>query len=241
MIIMLKKGLSHIEVILAFVLFISAVTAMFLIFNPQPQKNSNNQQLNQIMQKFERDATTNFVEFGVKINSINSNNVSILISNYSISGENASSEDYAGNTLQAYAQQQGSSYIVCIQGNPLPNFLYLLLSPDVNQNSESGTCSVAGNESNYQIAGANSGTILSEKKILELNSSYYSNYNELKKTIGIPDNEEFSFEVVFDNKNSIEGSNNIPQNVQVSALSNNIEVLRQNGDRQFAKIGVKIW
>ena len=241
---MLKKGISHIEVILAFVIFISAVVFTLFFFQPEKGMESNVVlQLDDILSEVQKNTSTDVTELGIKLNG-DYQSLSVTLPNYPKMESNASAFDNMGNILPSYNIQNGNSYIACAassNASSLPSFFYERISPDITlNNANSGICS-SSNDTYYQIASVSDRKIVSELKLLEINKTYYQNYILLKNTFGIGRNQDFSFEIILPDGNIIGAYSTIPSNVEIFAINKEIEVLRQDGKIQFAEIRMRIW
>lgn len=238
---MLKKGISHIEVVLAFIIFMGAIIFIVLVFHPHIAPVDDSTQLSQLVESIKKSASTQIFEIGAKTDS-SEGSLSIKIPNLTLSNAGVRARDYLGNQANASAQQDGDDEIICLtasQNGEIPYFIYIELSTDITPIE--GGCQTAANESAYVISNINQRKVLSEKALLDLNNSYYSDYQSLKAGLGLPAGEEFSFKVTFKDGSSIEGSKTIPKNTEIFSINKNVEALRENGGVEFASINVKIW
>ena len=64
---MQKRGFSHIEVILAFMIFISATLFVFYFFNPTEKKYSTDYVIDGVYDKMEEMMSANSYNYGVMI------------------------------------------------------------------------------------------------------------------------------------------------------------------------------
>ena len=95
-------------------------------------------------------------------------------------------------------------------------------------------------EENYTIASTINKKVLSERKILELNESYYREYNGLREMLSLPGSVDFDFALLLRN-NEIVGERKLPQGQEVFSSFKREEVLLQNGEREFADLIVRVW
>lgn len=239
-----KKGLGHVEVILAFVIFVSALIFVLYLFNPGERKNLDAALLNEIYAQIENNASVELAEYGVKIN--NSAQATDIIGvnlSFEIGTElNAKVTDMSGNKLNT-SEIMKNNETFCIRKNSLANwpvFAYIYLSTDLNGRID-GASSCYANESYYQISGSYSRKVFSEKKLLILNDSYNIRYGELKVEFGLPVNKDFDFKIGFDNGRMINAQREVPENIEVLAINKRIELLNVNGDIEFASVMIRIW
>jgi len=114
---------------------------------------------------------------------------------------------------------------------------------NLQKGDESNTCpqpNSVPNENYYKVSSSYKRTILSEKKLEELKTAY-SNYQNLKTALKIPDANNFDFKVVFSSGSPIEATRNIPDGVEINAINKRMEVLRKTGEIEFADILVRMW
>ncbi len=244
-----KKGVSHVEVILAFLLFIFAVFFILTLFPPwQAAVPQDNSKINQLLLKFQQNASTELSEMGIQMNNAGNqlNNVNNLAFFIPLSQENLNSRiaDIDGSIFDSYPQQNGSGYEICAQaqnGN-WPYFFYIRTSQRIAQSSlDSSACPPSVNEAYYTITSTEQRKVLSEKGILDLNDSYYGNYSALKSYLGVSGQDNFDFMINFSDGKIIEGKTEIPQNLNVNSINKRMEVLRLDGETGFADVNIRIW
>lgn len=237
---MQKRGVSHIEVILSFVLFITAVAFIIAVFNPVSSGTDNSGQLSQAITILQKNVSVKLVEIALKLN-ISTNNITFLVQNFNFEDVNASAVDYLGNRLKTYNM---NSLDVCIESNsvgPIPSFVYIRASRDILLNtSNSDACSTI-NETYYEISSINERQVVSELKLIDINKTYYSGYSDFKNNLGLNSIQNFNFEVDFPDGYVVEGNRTITPHSEVKSVTKQIEIVRKNGEIQFANLIVKIW
>tara|TARA_Y100000034_G_C6817703_1_gene368024 strand:- start:153 stop:809 length:657 start_codon:yes stop_codon:yes gene_type:complete len=214
-----KKGVGHIEIIMAFVLFIGFIGFAFYFLNPFQSDRTLHSSLDY--------AFDEIVE-----------NVSITLESYSVVFPTGCSD----TTVEIDSEISGNYLGGTRDGNKFcgfgsENFITILISEEFPQNTgscqpPSAFCSIISSSENKQI--------ISKKKILDLNESYYSDYSLLKKDFNLPGRIDFGFSLIFDDGSFVVAEKEIPSNLEVVAKKDRIEVVTEEGIL-FADLIVKIW
>jgi len=249
--------MSHIEVILSFAIFLGAVLFIFYLFNPIHEKKADKLSLDELLEEIKNHSSVDVTAYWVKINNTNNqitppNKIAINLSFVNKDNLNVSVKDLSGEILKSHINDidfgNGTACIKkgAVAGSDLPPFIFITIGEGFNNagndNAEcpSGTTAVI-NESYYQVSSSYKRTILSERKLLELNKTYYSNYANLKNRFSILNANNFDFAVAFSSTDLIKVERTIPGGVEIKAINKRMEVLRENGDIQFADILLRIW
>lgn len=277
-----KKGMSHIEVIMAFIIFLGAIGTIFYFFNPIRGSSISEIYVEEIFNGLEKNVSVDLIEIGVKLNNTptglasmggtappgcknptpeeqnkNCNDtlqrytytdtkIGINISKNITENMDVSIEDLYGFEIMSHFAI--GSDMVCVNRDEyyfLPDFIIIKIAEDFNStlaDDNITNCPSSINYGDYKMGGIYSRKVLSEKRILTFNTSYYnSSYKELKKNIGLNVNRDFDFEITFSNEDNIKGKRNIPKSSEVRAINKRVEILRLNGDVQFANINIRVW
>lgn len=241
-----KRGMSHIEVILAFALFLGAVLFIFYLFNPVHETKVDKIALDELLEGIKSQASTDVTTYWVKINnpsSITDNRIAIdLLFTYD-SDLVALVKDIDGNSLKNHINKHSNEGILCIGDgtNNLPPFISIIVGKDFTNSDYNSGCSLTiPEESQYKVSSSYKRTILSERKLEELKTVYGSNYQTLKTNLNILNVNNFDFKVVFSGK-TIESTRTIPEGVEINAINKRMEVLRSNGEIEFADILIRMW
>ncbi len=94
-------------------------------------------------------------------------------------------------------------------------------------------------ENQYEIGLVRTEEYIFETKIINLIKRYESNYESLKRILGLPTGNEFDFSFIFDNKTSI----GIKKEVSASIYAKEIPVqyVNKKGDILLGNINIRIW
>ena len=228
---MKRKGAGNVEFILAFVLFSGfTITALYL-FNPFVNTTS-------------LTSTRDYVEGAIISNS------SVELESYSviITGGNDVMIDFPkvsqnkGVVVLNYSDnltnsQRDSLGRVCFTKQSSEKFFMVSFSEDI----VGGTKPTCTGSASYRLGSSVSDKLLSEKRILQIKNSYYSDYSALKQQLDIPPNVDFAFSFKFKDGQVIEGTRSIPLRTDVFANTKIEEILRTNGKSEFGYLTVSVW
>jgi hypothetical protein len=151
------------------------------------------------------------------------------------SGKNARVEDYYGAALLS---KKSGGNVVFERGSN--NFAVVKFSEDFDAGNLTKEITVTGTNC-YTIASSYSSKALSEKKILEMNRSYYADYNALKKKLNIPENINFGFTLKFDNNKMIVAEREAPLRVDVFSETSRTEIIKKDGSSEFGQFVIRTW
>ncbi len=232
----MKRGSSHIEIILAFILFAGFIGFSLYFFSPTNTRRLVDTNLIYAFDEIRKNASVDVDFYSIKINSDTPptpDKIKIDLGNIE---ENKKSyvEDIDGGKLDSYKAGQYVNIDRRDRG-----FVYLLLSEDIAPDE-----AIDGifNSKYYTIASSNTKYILSEKRMEDLNKTYYSDYLNLKKErFNLPDRVNFGDELKFNDGTFIKMEKQIPEGLDVYSNSKRIEVIRKNNKIEFADLVVKVW
>jgi hypothetical protein len=235
-----KRGISHVEVVMSFMIFIVAVGFALYFFNPGDSDRLVESSLTYAFREIYKNASVGVETFSVKINAseIPAGTDVIALNIPGVKG-NAVVENYDGEIFES--MKQGDLVFVKSEvGWASEEFIFVRFSEDfVN-----GVVSPAVlNEGYYELGSSNFKEVVSEKKFLLLNETYYSDYLALKGkgNFNLPERVNFGFSLVFDEADSINSEVEIPSGFEVFSDTERIEVVRADGKIAFADLLVKVW
>ena len=227
-----KRGAGNIEFVMAFILFIGFTSAVLYFFNPIGDKRGLESSRDYILNEIIKNTSVVLDSYSVIINQAAPPNVIIEIAGANPK-KNVNAVDYNGKKLDV-SRLSGDNFCINRENR---DFATLHFSEDIEMGQSLNSC----NSGNYQIASFISDSVISEKRILDLNSTYYSDYNSLKEQLNIPNNIEFTFSLEFQGGERILALRNPPAKVEIFSDSKIKEILRKNGALQFGRFTVSIW
>jgi hypothetical protein len=231
---MKKRGAGNIEFILSFVMFAGFVVAALYLFNPVKDIGSMDSARAYVFDTISKNASIKLDSHSIKVISMTARQGVVGIELAGFPERKVRAEDYYGKKLDAY--KSGTSVYVRSGGK---DFMVLKFAEDFEESAPFTRRAIDPSE--YQIASSISGEVLSEKRIIQLNESYWKDYAFLKKALGIPSNVDFSFSLEFSNGNAIKAERAAAVRREVFSETRMLEVLKKDGTSEFAYLMVKIW
>ncbi len=236
-----KGGLSNIEMVLAFIIFLGAVLFGLYYFNTQYDSSGNEKGIDFITNQIVKNVSTE-----VRIVSVLLKRDSIP-SNQKIIGINLSETIEEGSNFAIY---NSSEYEVAIdlEGNILylnieniGDFITIRESANIDQNYQQFSEHPDVEKSYYEIGSLRNEKLISEQILLNLNDTYYYSYNFFKETTGIGSDFEIALEVDFGNGEKINFEKESPSNVNVYSKNQRVEILKKTGKVEFADMKIRAW
>ena len=223
--------MSHIEVILSFVLFVGFVGAVLLFFNPIEGDRLIDSSLDYTMREVEGNTSVEIDVIGVKLNQpIVPGTVTINIEEVS-DEKSVRCEKKNGEILSC--RRAGNLVYLNHEGE---DFVSLMFNEEF---VEGGAGDPPLDESLYDIASQTKEELVSEKRIKSLVSNYESDYLGLIENFNLPDQVDFEFVLEF-SEDKVEAKGNIAMGVNVFSDRSRVEVLRESGEMEFADLVVRV-
>ncbi|HLC53374.1 MAG TPA: hypothetical protein VJK03_02415 [Candidatus Nanoarchaeia archaeon] len=236
-----KRGVGHIEMILAFLLFVSATITIFSIFNVQQQTTTHESSISYVSYEIAKRASITVVAYSVALNNtaISQQEIIAIELPQEIPLEwGVRAENYSGALLPSRISEQRNTVFVKRGGS---SFFYLTTSEDIPPSGEQFLTLPNVNASYYRIASMDEKTFLSEKRVRALNASYYADYTDFKRQLKVSNRLDFTFSLTFDTRDFINAARDIPSRTEVLVKTQRQEVLRETGGKAFADFSVKLW
>jgi len=227
-----KGGASHIEIILAFILFVSVVGFALYFLNPVNPDRLTDVTMDYIYREITKNVSVGVESFSVQITGVGNNWIGV-----DVGGIDSRKERVESDNGQIDSKVNVDLIDVNISGLSINDFVFIKLSEDL----DGGSFISSGTEGTYKIASSNYEEVFSEKRMRGLNDSYYGNYSGLKDYFNIPDRTDFGFEFIFDNGDVIKSERKIPLGLEVFSERKRVEVLDSGGSMVFADFVIRLW
>lgn len=226
-----KKGASHVEVVFAFVLFITFVAGAIYFINPTKSDQSGEIASRYALDSIINNASSQLSRYSFVAQGYPSGGVWFNMAG-SQTEFNAIAKTESGELLPS--KQQSNQICVLMKS---ANFTSVELSEAFDPvSSYSGAC-----ESNqYSTASIISEKVLSEKKINLLKERYYSDYLGIKSLLGVPIANDFSFYLIYDGVAAVEAHSN-STGISKYSYERNVKIARANGEIKFGVLRVVLW
>lgn len=231
-----KKGLSHIEFVVSFVIFIGFIVFAFVFFNPLSSQRTLKSTMDYAWIEVSEEGKEEVETYSVSINALNNLDLKIRIDDVPI-GYNASVEDVDGLPISTHRDSAG---IVYFSRNSIDDRFFRIRYAKSLTDSRPPIPAATDLTGNYGISSSEVKDFYFEKLFLELNNSYYMNYSELKEELNLPNRMEFGFIVKFEDS-EIRAVNEIPADIEVLSKNDRVEIIRASGKREYAEVTVLVW
>jgi len=224
-----KKGISHIEMILSFVIFMGFLIFVLSIF--QPFKTEEKGDIN--LDTLEREILDKIV---VNVESFSINLVSKKDCFYfPYSTDKVAVKDEDGEIVEGYSSG-GNIFI-----RSSKQFFYIYSSNEFIEKSFSGSCN-ALKETDYSLGLFKTLKMASSIKLEQLQQDYTQDYENTKKVLEIPASQEFSFSVRDTLGTNLLGvEKQVPRTEKVLARDVPIQISYPDGNFKYAVLNIRTW
>lgn len=187
-----KKAMSHVEVILSFIIFTGFVIFLLAILNPFKSLSGGQVYLDAAERGIKDAASVNVDFLTIKVNTDISGNCFSFEYHSALNKIIVKDENY--NPVDAYSTGTGDVRNIVINGKE--GFFYIYSCEKFNEKSFSGSCQgLSEGGTGYTLGLARDYKMLSLDKLTELKTKYENDYENAKKDIGLPASKEFLFSV----------------------------------------------
>ena len=234
-----RKG-SHVGVVLSFMIFIAFLIFLYpLLIKPAIEANKSNQYLlDDLKTKLTEEVSAELTVSSVEANTGTNQNC-IELENF-ISNTGINSNIIVKNHEEKAQQGSVSGDNLRInRGDDSDVFFKVSYSEEFEVLDDFIASCKTIQENQYEIGLVRTEEYIFETKIINLIKRYESNYESLKRILGLPTGNEFDFSFIFDNKTSI----GIKKEVSASIYAKEIPVqyVNKKGDILLGNINIRIW
>lgn len=228
--------MEHVEVILAFVLFIGFLIFGLYFFNPLKSDRVLDSSLFYAFDEIVENTSSSILTYGVSLNqTVAPQNISFALSRSDIPGNGFFIETSAGQQLQG--NYNGGVISVNRNGS---DFFYVRFGSFAAHTTPINGAIPLVYGVNYTLSSSDRAKLISEEKMRSLNTSYYTYYDGVRTSFNLPRRVDFGVELAFANS-TIELTRIIPEGFEVVSKSERVEVLLIGGDTEFANLLVGVW
>lgn len=234
-----KKGAGHIEVIVAFILFVGFLIFGLYFFNPLDSKRVLDSSLSYSAEEVMSNVSTNVAHYSIVVSElVDDVIIELPLSRGNIPGSGVTvmgldgtsfKKNIANTRLVIDRQQANNRFFTVTFGDFRPSLTPL----------PPGT--VLSLTDGYSISSSSVDEIIGEKEVRALKVAYETNYDMLKKEFNIPGRVDFDFSLDFSDGTSIEATRSVPEGIEVVVSEASREVLREDGSIVFATLVVRVW
>lgn len=232
-----KRGLSHIEFVVSFAIFVGFLVFAFVFFNPLQSQRTLKSTMDYAWIEVSQEGRASMESYSVFLTpNPNPDEFEIKIDGVRLE-YNASVEDLSGNILSTYRDSDG---LVFFRRNSHEDIFFKIRYSSAFEDTGSPLPGAGDLTGNYVISSSEIREIYFEKLFLELNQSYYSDYADLKEDLNLPNRMEFGFIATLDDY-EIRALQDVPEGIEVLSRSDRVEIIRLNGEHEFAEVTVIVW
>lgn len=243
-----KRGISHIEVLLSFLIFIGFVIFALYFFSPIKTSRLIESSLSYAFREIKENASIDIETYSVKLpdtQPIDTTSREISVMSVEIKGvdsnKNVRVEDYSG--IEVNSERAGDIVnfeLASFYQDQNIHLAIIKFSEDFDPSTQPQDDKT---DTGYTIASSKTIRLISDKRITALANDYSSgeaNYLKLKDSFNLPNGANFGFSLKF-NDIEIKAERVIPEGVEVFSDVERVEVLRSNGEIEFADLAVRVW
>jgi len=230
-----KIAITHIEIVLSFLIFLGFVIFLFVILSPfkdRTNKNLVDFVYGGVYNKMKTDLSSISISFAVAPAGCFSFGSSDLISNLNCIEHHVIVKDE--NNVQVNAKLEGNDFQIANSGK----FYTIYCSDELI-----GTNGINGCSSETPVLGVvRTKEVLAVSRINNFVSEYNSDYDALKRDINMPENSDFGFVINdLDGAPMFEGKKQRPTGVDVIVKTFPVEILYSDARIQNAVLKVIVW
>ncbi len=229
-----KRGISHIEIVVSFVLFIGFLIFGLYFFNPLSNERVLGSSLFYTIDAISDNASATLVVYAIVIDAGIENEVAIPLAKGPAGGDGVRVETTTGEKLDSNYDEERVAF-----NRKLNEFVFVKFGAFPYQGKIVNP--VILDENNFSISSSDIKDVLSEQLLLSLRDAYVNNYEQVREDFNLPRRIDFSFSVVFSTEDKIDALKTIPQGIEVFSETKRVEVTRLDGSTAFADLIVKIW
>lgn len=233
---MQKKGIQHVEIILAFVLFISITSIAFYYFSPFDRTENFENTLKWTYENLIKNTSVSVEKYSVVIDSskVKGDSVGVWINKPIGNFMKIRVSNPSGEVLNSRIENYEIGEIIFDWSSESGKIIYVYLSEDFD---ESGLSPVSSEKEDAgMVSSLYESKIISEKRFRALLNRYNADYQSLKEELNIPRGKEFGFEI-----GEIKTENKIPQNNNVIINNEKVEFLHNEGNVDYENMKIIIW
>ena len=233
MIIKKKRGMSHIEMILSFIIFVGFLIFLFSIFVFLNVPHSNIISLDAVERAIKDNISVKMDFVTIKINETKDG---CFWFEYNLTG-NVSVKNESYSVVKGKRELWGNKEGVVINGSG--EFFYIYSSENFEEDVfDSSNCKKL-NKKDYSIGLFRSYKVVSFEKLERLKENYENDYEGLKENLGLKSDFVFSLND-FSGQTILEVEKNIPKK-EVLSRDVPVQLAYSNGTLSYAILNIRVW
>lgn len=235
-----KRGLSHIEMIASFALFVGFLLFGLYFFNPLDNQRLFDSTLYYTFDAIEDNVTARSISYGIALQPhVDSSSVSLSLPRKDVEGEGIYVESSRGERVPSALTPTGNIAFARTDG-----FFQVRLGQFPYQESVlPGTPQAIVIDQDFYISTTEEVELMDEWRLRRLAEQYQNeeSYEAMKTQFNIPRRVDFGFRVVFSDIDIIEAVRPMPEGIESFAQTKRVRLTRENGSTAFVDITVVVW
>ncbi|MBI3333973.1 hypothetical protein HYZ97_00615 [Candidatus Pacearchaeota archaeon] len=230
---MSRRGFSHIEMVLAFLIFIAVLFFSLYFLSVKSSSQLAEASLEHATEEFIENVSIDVPSYTLKLNS-GSGIIAVSLPGYGNARSAVENEEEAlvpsiyENNILYFDSSGGSRYFI------------VRLSPDIDLADPFSERPLV-NPLAYQLSESAPLRVLSERKILALNETYYRAYPSLQERFTLGQNVQIGYQIIFSDSEMVILEQPILERTDVFSSSARKEVIRTSGAIVFAEVRSAVW
>ncbi|MFH1425727.1 MAG: hypothetical protein ABIG28_03325 [archaeon] len=249
---MRKRGISHVEMVLSFVIFAAAVGFALYFFNPLDSGRLVESSLIYGFREISENVTIDLETFSVivenaKIEEDYNPNINplppVLVIDFGADlselGLKTRVKTGGGEDLDSLVSMSAARISLGNNWKEV-NLINIWISEEFEDDSPNE--GKAYREDYYEVASREIEEVISEARFLNLRDFYYSNYLKMKKDFNIPNRVNIGFSLALSDGAFIVAEQEIPRGLNVFSETKRVKVLRaESKESEFGDLTISVW
>ena len=234
-----KKGVSHLEIILSFIIFLGFLIFLLAIFRPTSFSKDTDSDLNILEESIQSQISTPLAFITLNLN----DDVEIqecFFINYELDIiNNVIVKNKDGNIVNAETDEENKRIYIDSSNE---KFFYLYFSEKLEEKEFIKDSCIEIDSSNYHLGLYRNYNLTSYEKLEDLREEYNNDYENLKNQLGVPTTKEFAFVVRETLGNDIIVARKRTEGpVNIISRDVTIQILYNNGTFGYGILNIQTW
>ena len=237
-----KRGVSHIEIIMSFIIFIGFVLFAFYILDPSKDLEILDSSAVYSISEIKERSMTQLQIFSIvfDVSLLTESAIVELDSSINVN-EGVQVYNYKGDLLSSRTEDS-KIYFDPSQINTKSSKGFAIIKIGKGLKAKNNYVGAGSfNENSYTIASSDTINLISESKLKEFEKKFDEDYLALKEEIGLPKNVDLGFSLIIDNTEKIRKGSDAPSNKQVISKTEILDVLTDSGEIKKGRLVIRVW
>lgn len=247
-----KKGIGHVEVVLAFVLFMSSLLFILSFVDFRGDSSTGEASLSYVSSRIQNEAQTTVITYSIVVNKTALNqqpqpsSVIVIELPEPISAVQRFRVEKVtrGKAQLVPAKRDPSNPKRIIVEHQDASLLRIVVSEAIDENESPNLTPSSYNQTYYTVSTRAQVLMIAQNKLSELAEGYTRDYSSFREQHDIGKHIDLAFTISWtnaDRQDFIKAERIVPSRVDVTAHNLRQELLLRDGQRVFADVIVKVW